>query len=870
MKKVFFNNSKDKFNFEEFKGEKTLVILPQESAINFTIRDFLENEIDIRNTEFETFDKIIKKYRKLSSPDSVTKFIVLSRILKNNLSNIKIFPETVDIVLDFFDSMIDNYLGSEEISKFDSKIVSVLEKSFTDYNNYFKSKNQRLSPGIESIVPSEINFDTIIISGFAAFRRSEYKLIEKLMEDKNIYIHMPFNFIKSDLLDETLRNLEDLNFEIIRDEFIDYKESVKNLKVLYSKDNFYNLFFTKVKKILEKNNYSDLKILYSSKKLAKSIKVREDFEGLEFNFKEKENAMLRGEFLKLLDYFENKNKKNSIARLRLKYFSVNTNILSAEKTMLATDFLHLDEIDFSKMTEADGEKTDFDNFYDAVNFMQSEKLKESESIDYYSNFFINYIEFASEKIESEVKLNPDSTFLRDFIYKDKLIQILDNMKSLKPFYKEISLSEYILLLRKYIEESSTQRVTNLEAIELSDLKANYYRRFKNLILIGLDNNFEKSSKNNFIYNRDTEEFMTEIGIIKDEFEIDYITLVYAILNSENTLILTEDEEKGYSKVLNTLINKLNFKACEFIKEYNTSDLDIDFNRDENNYNLRGNNYENIREKIKDRYYSVTDFDILKDCPRRFIFERVYKLEELAKEYDEKFYLKMGDRYHNILEKYFKLEKEFSEKTLKNLILKEIGEGRNYSELDFFEKIDCQNTYEILKDYIQADLEEQKKDNLYPSAFEEGFKMDLNGVKIVGRIDRIDSNQQGEGLVDYKRSSVKTKKEITDLKSFQMPIYAISRVAKGKKFAKASYGSIKRGEISTVIKNQDILAKNDQKKSYMSDGEIKNLLREFTVEINRLVSEVESGNFESESDCKYCNYTDICKNLKGGRNEQEGA
>lgn len=870
MKKVFFNNSKDKFNFEEFKGEKTLVILPQESAINFTIRNFLENGIDIKNTEFETFDKIIKKYRKLSSPDSVTKFIVLSRILKNNLLNIKIFPETVDIVLDFFDSMIDNYLGSEEISKFGSKIVSDLEKSFTDYNNYFKSKNQRLSPGIESIVPSEINFETIIISGFAAFRKSEYKLIEKLMEDKNIYIHMPFNFIKSDLLEETLRNLENLNFEIIRDEFIDYKESVKNLKVLYSKDNFYNLFFTKVKKILEKNNYSNLKVLYSSKKLAKSIKVREEFEGLEFNFKEKENAMLRGEFLKLLDYFENKNKKNSIARLRLKYFPVDTNILSAEKIMLATDFLYLDEIDFSNMTEAEGEKTDFDNFYDAVNFMQSEKLKESESIDYYSDFFINYIEFASEKIEDEVKLNPDSTFLRDFIYKDKLIQILENMKSLKPFYKEISLSEYILLLRKYIEESSTQRVTNLEAIELSDLKANYYRRFKNLILIGLDNNFEKSSKNNFIYNRDTEEFMTEIGLIKDEFEIDYITLVYAILNSENTLILTEDEEKGYSKVLNTLINKLNFKACEFKKEYNTSDLDIDFNRDKNNYNLRGNNYENIREKIKNRYYSVTDFDILKDCPRRFIFERVYKLEELAKEYDEKFYLKMGDRYHNILEKYFKLEKEFSERTLKNLILKEIGEGRNYSELDFFEKIDCQNTYEILKDYIEVDLEEQKKDNLYPSSFEEGFKMNLNGVKIIGRIDRVDSNEQGEGLIDYKRSSVKTKKEITDLKSFQMPIYAISRVAQGKKFAKASYGSIKRGEISTVIKNQDILAKNDQKKSYMSDGEIKNLLREFTVEINRLVSEVESGNFESESDCKYCNYTDICKNLKGGRNEQKRA
>lgn len=870
MKKVFFNNSRDKFNFEELKGDRTIVILPQESAINYLIRDFLENDIDIRNTEFETFDKIIKKYRKLASPDSVAKFIVLSRILKKNLPNIKIYPETVDIVLDFFDAMIDNYLGSEEISKFNSKIVSELEKSFIDYNNYFKDKNQRLSPGIESIVPSEIKYDTVVISGFASFRRSEYKLIEKLSEEKDVYIHMPFNFIKSDLLEETLKTLESMGFEIIRDEFIDYKDMEKNVEILYSKDNFYNLFFTKTKKILENNNYSDLKVLYSSKELAKSIKVREEFEGLEFNFKDRDNVILRGEFLQLLDYFENKNKKNSIARLRLSYFDIDCDVSSAEKTMLISDFANLDDIDFASMTEAEGNTVDFDNFYKAVNFMKEEKLSEKSSIEEYSDFFINYIEKAFAKIETEVKSNPDSVALRDYLYKDKLIQILESMKNLKSFYNEIYLSEYILLLRKYIEESSVDKVTNLEAIELSDLKANYYRRFNNLILIGLDSNYEKSLKNNFIYNRDTEDYMTEIGLIKDDFEVNYLTFLYTILNSKNTLILTEDEEKGYSKVLNTFINKANIKPQEYEKEYNTSDLDIDFTRKENNYDLRGKSYENIRDKIRDRTYSVTDFDILKDCPRRFIFERVYRLEELAKEYDEKFYLKTGDRYHKILEKYFKLEKEFSEITLKTIVLEEIGEGKTFDELNFFEKIDCKNTYEILKDYILTDLEEQKNDNFYPIAFEEKFEMELNGVNIRGIIDRIDSNGEYEGLMDYKRNSVKTTKEITDLKSFQMPIYALSRVAQGKKFAKASYGSIKKGQVKHVIKNLALFDKKGTNNCYLTEEEVNDLLNEFLVEINRLVNDVESGKFISESNCNYCNYTDICKNLKGGKIGQEGA
>ena len=39
----------------------------------------------------------------------------------------------------------------------------------------------------------------------------------------------------------------------------------------------------------------------------------------------------------------------------------------------------------------------------------------------------------------------------------------------------------------------------------------------------------------------------------------------------------------------------------------------------------------INKKISERPYSVTDFDILKDCPRRFLFERVYRIGKLEKD-----------------------------------------------------------------------------------------------------------------------------------------------------------------------------------------------------------------------------------------------
>ena len=70
MKKIIFRNPREKLNFENLKGEKTLVILPSQSAINFYIRDMLRRGIDITKTDFETFDGIGKKNRK-KKPDSV-------------------------------------------------------------------------------------------------------------------------------------------------------------------------------------------------------------------------------------------------------------------------------------------------------------------------------------------------------------------------------------------------------------------------------------------------------------------------------------------------------------------------------------------------------------------------------------------------------------------------------------------------------------------------------------------------------------------------------------------------------------------------------------------------------------------------------
>ena len=465
---------------------------------------------------------------------------------------------------------------------------------------------------------------------------------------------------------------------------------------------------------------------------------------------------------------------------------------------------------------------------------------------------------AKEKIKDEVNKNPDTLAFRDMRFAKKMEENFSKMEKLSAIYREISLIDFVLIAKKYIEKSKIDEVQNLEGLEIGNYGSNYYKAFKNLFLIGFDKNFEIKNKNNFIYNRESQRDMTKISLVKDNFKRDYIYLIYDLIMAEEIFILVEDHEKGLSKLLNTLIRDLDLKILEHEKIYATSKLDKDFETHEINYEVSAEELQGINKKIRDRNYSVTDFDILKDCPRRFIFERVYRIEKVEKEYDEKYYLKMGDKYHHILEKYFKRERNLNEDSLRELILEEENLGK-FENLSFLEKISVINTFNTLKKYIESDLEEQKKYGFVPKYFEEAFATDVHGLKIRGRIDRIDALADDEILTDYKRSKGRTKKEIEDLRSFQMPLYAIARKKVGKKIASAVYGSVKNAELSTVIKNSDILPKDDSKRNYFTEEDLCLLLENVEKEIIRMTNSIMAGDYNSTSDCKNCDYKEICEN-----------
>lgn len=861
MKKIIFRNPREELNFENLKGEKTLVILPSQSAINFHIRDMLKRGLDITKTDFETFDGLGKKNRK-KKPDPILKYIILSKILRENFKTMEIFPETVDVILDFFDDLCENNLQAQDILKIEGEIFKDLGKVFDPYKNYFEERGYDIYGKIREGVIENTPFDTFIISGFLEFRKGEEEIIKKLSEipGKNIYLDLPFNFIGSDLISSTIKNLEDLGFILEEGNFLDYKKylSDKKISLISSKRDFYNLFFSKIKILLKDKKSDEINILTGSKSLGDRIKSRAGFENLDFNVKASENSLLKSQFLILMDYFKNKNKENTIKRVSLSYFPLDCDTLTLETSLMAYDFKNLGDIDLSKIKNLQVRLGGIDNFLRGLTILQGEVIKDRGDIDYYCKFFEDYLRSAREKIEGEVEKNPETLALRDLDFLDKMEEIFSKMKNLSPLYREISLIDFTILAQKYMDQARAEKVQNLEGLETGNYSSNYFRSFKNLFLIGFDQNFQRNNKNSFLYNRESEGDMRKIGLLRDNFQRDYIYLIYDLIMSEEAFILIEDREKGLSKLLNKLIFDLGLEIKDHEKIYATSKLDYDKSSEELNYRVSSSELTAINKKISERNYYVTDFDTLKDCPRRFLFEKVYKIERLEKDYDEKYYQRTGDKYHHILEKYFKRERDLSLDTLRELVLEEENLGE-FEGLSFLDKVSVINSFNILRDYIKSDLEGQKKYDYRPKFFEEKISTDVGGVKIYGRIDRIDALGDKEILMDYKRTKGDTKKDIEELKSFQMPLYAIGRIKMGKKIAMANYGSIKRAEISTVIKNSDILPRDDNKKYYFTEEELTGLLKKVEEEIILMTKRITSGDYTSTSKCENCNYTEICKN-----------
>ncbi len=248
---------------------------------------------------------------------------------------------------------------------------------------------------------------------------------------------------------------------------------------------------------------------------------------------------------------------------------------------------------------------------------------------------------------------------------------------------------------------------------------------------------------------------------------------------------------------------------------------------------------------------MTNIDYYRKCPLRFYIEKVLGLEmEIPPKYEVESRL-WGNLAHKTMEHVFKdgdidldlLDEKILEGLEKSLQQFPIG--------DFWSKV----AREIFSNMLPM-LKEQENairlDGFSPHSVEQSITAEINGLKLKGKIDRIDKkfssrnskNEQNDEaviLLDYKTGAV-------DSDSLQLPLYACMwQEESSTPVEKTGYYSLREGRVIWY-----------PKKKMTMDEYIQPALQRTEELINKMMSGEFPADPYKESECRYCYHSPLCK------------
>ena len=222
------------------------------------------------------------------------------------------------------------------------------------------------------------------------------------------------------------------------------------------------------------------------------------------------------------------------------------------------------------------------------------------------------------------------------------------------------------------------------------------------------------------------------------------------------------------------------------------------------------------------------------CPLQYKFTYI---DGLADQYKTaKPYLTMGAHVHNALKDFYENLKpeQRNYKNLEAILRKRWLENRSGFSGSEDEKRWGTKALQMLKLYIH-------KNNVAntPAMLEDYYDTDIaKDIKVLGRIDRVDEDEQGYHVIDYKTG----KFDQEDLNDFQLIIYALIMSANIKKpIYKASYLYLANNQWHSIDVSDDMY-KQSVAKVKKEVEKIKNE-KKFKPKINKY--------------CKTCDFLEIC-------------
>jgi len=419
-------------------------------------------------------------------------------------------------------------------------------------------------------------------------------------------------------------------------------------------------------------------------------------------------------------------------------------------------------------------------------------------------------------------------FGSDFFTKDDndgyLREILFFFKQAKESFLGISNSELLGLLYERLIENRIDDVGGGK-ITVSGVLESRGMEYDLAIVLGLnDGTFPKPSQKDIFLNS----FIKGNCGIPTQFERESLQKNYLynlVINSKKTIFCSiENEESIRSSVIDEF-------PCEIVE---LGDMKTLSNREINIKKWdRAIEYEIDLNEFK---FSFSKLQTYLECKRKFYFRYISKIKE--PEEDEMLKASdIGDIAHKILEEAFGEYKLKDAGELKDFFIKK---GLELSQNNH-QKIEWLGFCEGLDSFFAIESKRQK-DGANILELEREFEIDIEGVRFIGKIDRIDKKCGIYEVIDYKTKknlkidSVKTYEKSTD---FQLEIYYLGAKSIGYNGEiKPYYYDIRGGKLLEEIMLNEKLE----------------LLRSYASEIKR-------GSIFNKTDkkgvCRLCPYENIC-------------
>jgi len=278
----------------------------------------------------------------------------------------------------------------------------------------------------------------------------------------------------------------------------------------------------------------------------------------------------------------------------------------------------------------------------------------------------------------------------------------------------------------------------------------------------------------------------------------------------------------------------------------------------------------FQASLKVTNLSATQLETYADCPSKYLFRRL-KLQEPSIPLSD-FSLHLGQAVHKTLESLFShstlphldafsLRETFSKSLRECLPNSETTLSRQLIYLKAFDK--------IIPRIVQN---ERALRNLFGSTktlgVEKDFSIELQGTKVIGKIDRVDLLENDQLLIlDYKTGSVDfTPDHLAQGNNFQALLYWLgAQEAFGFPPAAMIFYDLKKGELKRGLAREECVSKETKKEltrgHTLPSDKLDPLIEAGLQRLQQIAQSIRSGNFApspSNEACRFCEAPAFCR------------